>query len=221
MENNIVVDGIKIERGENGRHKNDLYPTLSGVTVALLSRVVVDGLVCSPCAGHGHMTRVLTAAKKRVITNDIDTTIPGLDYYGDAADPMAEVWKDGLLDLPYARKYDWVVENPPFSLALPIIKNAWDSATVGIAFLLRLSFLEPTTEIPNAMRGSAWAENIAKRGEWLDSHAQLMSNLIIMGSPRPSFTGTGTDSVTPAWMVWRKGWKWGTSVQYAMNWKVK
>jgi hypothetical protein len=51
--------------------------------------------------------------------------------------------------------------------------------------LLRLSYLEPTED----------------RGAWLNSHPP--TDLIVL--PRISFTGNGkTDSVTCAWIVWRK-----------------
>jgi hypothetical protein len=80
---------------------------------------------------------------------------------------------------------DWIVTNPPFNVAAQIVPNAFNHAVKGIAMLLRLSYLEPVED----------------RGAWLNSHPP--SDLIVL--PRISFTGDGkTDSVTCAWMVWRK-----------------
>lgn len=59
------------------------------------------------------------------------------------------------------------------------------AAIVGVAMLLRLSYLEPTKD----------------RGHWLNDHPP--TQMIVL--PRISFTGDGkTDSVTCAWMIWHK-----------------
>lgn len=52
---------------------------------------------------------------------------------------------DGGLDLDLARapfEPDWIVTNPPFTLALPFLKRALEEARVGVAFLLRLAWVE-------------------------------------------------------------------------------
>jgi len=113
-----------------------------------------------------------------VITNDLDVTHTA-DYHDNACDGKAMIW---------GRPIDWVVTNPPFSDAAAILPIAFEQARVGVAFLLRLTFLEPC---PN-------------RGEWLRLNARHMTHLIVFGQPRPSFTGAGTDSATVAWMVWNK-----------------
>ena len=56
---------------------------------------------------------------------------------------------------------------------------------VGVAFLLRLSFVEPTNE----------------RGDWLEKNPPTGRITL----PRYSFTGDGrSDSVTAEWMIWHK-----------------
>ncbi len=61
-----------------------------------------------------------------------------------------------------------------------------NKARVGVAFLLRLSYLEPCWD----------------RADWLVQHP--VSKLIVL--PRISFTGDHkTDSVTCGWFVWVKG----------------
>jgi hypothetical protein len=99
----------------------------------------------------------------------------------DAADELS--WKFWTAE--GAMSYDWIVNNPPFSCAPQIIPLAFQHARVGIAMLLRLSFLEP----------------VENRGTWLNQYPP--THLIVL--PRISFTGNRkTDSVTCAWMVWRK-----------------
>lgn len=162
------------------RRPFDLYCTHAGMTESLLSWVDVWGDVAEPCVGEGHISKLLAGSPdiKRVVTNDIDPTHQAM-FHNDATRPDAAIWQQG---------FNWVVTNPPFNRAAEILPIAFERARIGVAFLLRLSFLEPC---PN-------------RGTWLQEHLTQMSHLIIFGQPRPSFTGTGTDSVTTAWMVWRK-----------------
>ena len=80
---------------------------------------------------------------------------------------------------------DWVVSNPPFSIAHEIVPLALEHARVGVAMLLRLSFLEP----------------VKNRVAFLQAHPPTSITVL----PRISFTGDGkTDSVTCAWLVWQK-----------------
>ena len=176
------------------RRTLDSYPTPGRLTQALLASVLIEGVVLEPCAGAGRIVEVLQAspAVRGVLANDIDLDFGRGGY--DATDPNAGIWRHPV---------DWVVTNPPFNQAMPILANAWDAAQEGVALLLRLSFLEPTNG----------------RGAWLDAHAGYLSDLIVFGSPRPSFTGDGrTDSATVAWMVWRRRWTDCTAVQFVTGW---
>ena len=177
------------------RRPLDAYPTPARLTEALLRHVPIAGHVLEPCAGAGLMADSLQATPGVgvVYRNDIS---PGYDtlWTNDATDPRASMWKT---------EPDWVVTNPPYNEAAAILANAYRSATIGVAFLLRLSFLEPTNG----------------RRDWLQAHRAELSDLLIFGSPRPSFTDNGrTDSATVAWMVWRYGWRRGTAVRFVTGW---
>lgn len=168
----------------NGRRPLDLYPTEGRVTHAFLDVEDVGGVVAEPCAGPGWMAQVLAGDGRitRVITNDIDPQHQA-DYHGDAAYPLADIWQQPV---------DWVITNPPFNVAHLILPVAFSAARVGVAFLLRLSYMEPADG----------------RDAWLADHADHMTRQMVL-NPRPSFTGDGnTDSVTAAWFVWRRGWSW-------------
>ena len=179
------------------RRPLDAYPTPARLTDALLQDVPIAGHVLEPCAGAGLMADALQAAPDVCVVyrNDISLVYDTL-WTNDATDPSAVIW-----GLPLS----WVVTNPPYNEAAAILANAYRSATIGVAFLLRLSFLEPT----NGRRG------------WLQAHQKELSDLLIFGSPRPSFTDNGrTDSTTVAWMVWRHGWNQGTAVRFVTGWNV-
>ena len=130
--------------------------------------------ICEPCVGDGAISARFPAGCLP-FTNDLDPTFPA-DGHADAR--LAETWQA----FPAA---DWVVTNPPFSGALPILQHALAHATAGVALLVRISFLEPTFD-----RQDFLAENPPSR---------------IVVLPRHSFSGDGaTDSVTCGWLIWEK-----------------
>jgi hypothetical protein len=155
------------------RRANDFYPTPSWAERELDRRVPISGAVAEPCVGDGDLVRHRGDV---AWTNDIDPAkLAG--YQLNACMPAS--WKA----FPSC---DWVITNPPFAYAMPILALALKHARVGVAFLLRLSFLEPTVG----------------RRDWLTEHPP--DRLLIL--PRISFTGDGnTDSVTCGWMVWSRG----------------
>jgi hypothetical protein len=139
----------------------------------------LDGLrVFEPCVGQGDIARHLR--ESILVTNDIDPNCQA-DTHRDAR--LAEAWPSNGLRL------DWVVSNPPFSDALPILEQAIRHSR-NVAMLVRLSFLEPTR---------------SRAAFWL---AHQPTDLIIL--PRYSFrlNDSGrrqTDSVTCCWLVFLRG----------------
>ncbi len=154
----------------------------------------VTGHVVECCSGDGGLARCLreNLFVRDVTTNDIDET-------RTEARAVAEAMANGTtyevphfcLDARDRNTYatilrtrgpiDWIVTNPPFSQAIPILQAAM--AYGRVAMLLRLSFLEPTQA----------------REEFLMQCPP--SRVHVM--PRTSFTSDGkTDSVTVMWAVW-------------------
>ena len=179
------------------RREHDFYETPVQLTRVIAPHL--HGRILDPCAGDLAIVNELhkTDGVDLVLAGDIDHDRPCLYTY-DATDPAAPYWK-----MPF----EWIVTNPPFSQAHRILPLAYECATVGVAFLLRLSYLEPT-------------QHRNKRAEWLAAHAGHMTNLIVFGSPRPDFTGSGGDRVTTAWMVWRKGVTYDPPVfEFVSGWK--
>lgn len=159
------------------RRAFDFYPTPRWATETLLAELpeLAHARALECCSGQGDLSEPLKRSGAAVITNDVNPHVDA-DFHLNARDPHA--WKS----LPAV---DYVVTNPPFAEAMEILRHAYAHANVGVAFLLRLSFAEPTEE----------------RGIWLAE--QPISRLIVI--PRISFTGDGkTDNVTTAWFVWHK-----------------
>lgn len=178
------------------RRAHDFYPTPAALTAVLLDLVPeIAGTAMEPCAGNGAMAEALQRGGRLagIKTNDILASY-GCTVTSDARDPDAAVWQEAA---------DWVITNPPFTWAGEILANAWDCAGKGVAMLLRLTFLEPTVA----------------RAELLQELAPHLSDVIVFGQPRPSFTDDRrTDSVTTAWLVWQKGWDQGARVRFATGW---
>lgn len=151
----------------------NLYETPAWQTKALRSRVYISGTMLECCSGDGSIVRQFPDCN--VISNDIDTKHKA-DYRNDVLYPV-----------PWTKfpEFDWVVTNPPFNCAINILQHAHKRARIGVALLLRLSFLEPTK----------------KREEFLVKNPPS----VMLVLPRWSYTMDGsTDSVTTAWFVWAK-----------------
>jgi hypothetical protein len=116
------------------RVKHDFYETPEWQTKALRRRVQIAGTVFECCVGDGSVARMFPDCK--LVTNDIDPE-RAADFHHDAG--AETLWNE-------APKTDWVVTNPPFNAAMPILRRAVEHARVGVVFLLRLSFMEPTRE---------------------------------------------------------------------------
>lgn len=145
---------------------------------ALLAEVNVFGRVYEPCAGDGAISNPLKQlpSVRAVVTNDIDKK------------RKADSHLDARTELPVVESgwFDWVVTNPPFSDELAILEQAIDFAP-NVAFLARLSFLEPTED----------------REYFLSEHPP--TQIVVL--PRHSFRNNDkgerqTDNVTCAWLVW-------------------
>lgn len=158
-----------------GRRHLDAYMTPAWATRELLKRVSIVGTVLEPCAGNGAISEALKSGSRLISTNDINPAHDADQHLDATQQPL---WA--------GYRHDWVVSNPPFSHAAEIVKLAHEHARVGVAMLLRLSFLEPCQNRRQFLR------------------ANPPTNLIVL--PRISFTGDGrTDSCTAAWHCWIHG----------------
>jgi hypothetical protein len=163
------------------RDPSDRYWTPVGYTRALLARVPIAGVVLEPSAGEGAIVRALIdhgrPAVREIVTRDI---LPG-DYVSKVADMTgASAWAE-TCD-PWLPGIDWVVMNPPFNHAARFVELALERAAVGVAALVRLSFLEPV------------------KGREAALVSRPPDRVIVL--PRVKFRGKGSDSVTCAWCVW-------------------
>lgn len=176
-----------VPRNDNGqRSEFDFYETPGWMTRSLLHfhRDIKRASVLEPCSGNDAIAHILSREGGCCLhTNDIDQRHPAESHY-DAIDPAYwQFWAP--------EDVDWVITNPPFDIAFELLVQAHLHAKIGVAFLLRKTFLEPTED----------------RGLWLHKHPPTHQ----IGLPRHKFRADADhgDSVSCDWMIWRKDDNWG------------
>lgn len=159
----------------NERVDLDFYETPIWQTQVLAKHVDIRGHCFEPCVGNGKILDAIPEEplKRYWSTNDINQHRQAVTHL-DATKPAC--WSG----LPF----DWVVSNPPFNSASDILNFALSRSRVGVAMLLRLSFLEPT----------------AKRAKLLEMYPPSL--LIVLPRTRYNPDSDSVDTVTTAWMVW-------------------
>lgn len=97
-------------------------------------------------------------------------------------DATTEAFGDAFAE--EARRPEWVVTSPPYKHAFAILKRALKIGRVGVAFKLRLTFIEPTKT----------------RGQWLKDNPP--HGVVVL--PRALYRGRKCSS-TEAWFIWKVG----------------
>lgn len=170
----------------------EFFETPPGFTRFLSSHVILDGTIFMPCVGEGLILKVLLQRPEYdpiYLTNDIDPAREAHMHF-DATDTVE--WAKRFSEPPtIATKappplpvIDWVVDNPPFSKAYPMLMAAINFAKVGVAFHLRISFEEATLD----------------REDFITKHPP--DGRLILPRYRFDPTKKGTDSVCTAWLIW-------------------
>lgn len=164
----------------------DDYPTPPWATRAFVAHMAgaLDGaLIVEPAANRGLMAEVLREVPgAKIRPSDVH------DYgVGYKVGSFVGVGPD-VVEMP--RRVDWIITNPPFSLAEAFLARALDVAEVGVAFLLRTSFLE----------GAGRAAEIFEK--------RPPSQVVICTERVPMVRGRWDPVVSTAmsyaWFVWRK-----------------
>ena len=102
------------------RKKSDFYETPYSITSHLLEIEDFNKslTVCEPACGDGAIVKILEKKWDNVVAYDIEKNF---------------LWE--------TKNYDYIITNPPFSLAYEFVQKAKQIATEKFAFLLPLSYL--------------------------------------------------------------------------------
>lgn len=174
------------------QHVADYYktpvPAIMDFLMEFLSdnpHMAFDGkFILDPCAGGSGSETMSYPEALQKYTYKAPLTIETIDIREDS--PAKH--KCDYLATAVSYWPDVIITNPPFNLALPIIKKALVDVKTGglVIMLLRLNFF-----------GSR------ERAEWFDKHMPLFC---YVHSKRMKFrAGGGTDSIEYMHAVWQKG----------------
>ena len=167
------------------RRANDAYYTPDALAERLVSILPLraNHTVCEPHAGGGAFLRAIEKRTPHTVAMDIDPECPVLRTVTHA------IQQDFLMEDLRAghgwpeRPFNWVIGNPPFEDAEKHVRHALSLASDGVAFLLRLAFLESV-----------------KREAFWEQHP--CSDIVVLNK-RPCFTGNGkTDSCAYGFFIW-------------------
>lgn len=185
------------------RSARDLYVTPVGVTEALLDELErtfgwgpsTKLRILDVGAGTGRITAACRAQwpEARIVACEIDPA-----HHAALQDAGADtVWTCDFVAEPWglgAPGFDLIIGNPPYSLALPFLRQCLEIAgdidrAPVVALLVNMNFFGSDGRV-----------------DWFDAHAAQCHAMRTL-APRPSFTHeeTGklqTDSVEYAWWLW-------------------
>ena len=112
---------------DHNREKDDFYPTPKNATEALLQRQSFIGKIWEPACGNGAMSCVMEKEGYEVYSTDL------IDRgYGQS----------GIDFLMETQRFDNIVTNPPFTLALEFTLKALELANKKVVMLSKMSYLE-------------------------------------------------------------------------------
>ena len=176
-------------RGRPKGHTNALIPGERYYTPVDMAKlpfkfwdIKVNGYIFEPCVGTGNVVQALRELgfKNQIITNDIDDKVTAVMHRDVSKQMIWEALSQSAIGSP-----DWVITNPPFSLASTIIEYAYYYAKSGVIFFLPITYTEPTLD----------------KDYWLYKNPPA-GQLVL---PRTSFSGDGKYAArTCCWFIWDK-----------------
>ncbi len=168
----------------------DDFPTMPWGTRAVIEYAIIgqgerrDTLAkmsCwEPAANRGFMARPLAEYFKTVHTSDVHDYGAGYDVH-DFLQPYTP---------KCIKRIDWVFTNPPFRIAKQFIQRGLEIARVGVAVVVRTSFLESKDRYENLYR---------------DTPPNIVAPFV---ERIPMFKGridpAGSTATSYAWLIWQK-----------------
>lgn len=166
------------------RKPSDFYATPIEVIENLLHNYnLPNGNILEPSAGNGNIVSAIKNMDKSRLVTALELRE---EEYNNLTQIADEVITQNYLEWDTNRKFDVIIGNPPYSLALEFVNKSLEllSDQGVLIFLLRTAFLESKS------RYEFWQNN-------------QLSGLYTL-SKRPSFTGKGTDATSYSWFIWDK-----------------
>ena len=161
------------------REKNDFYPTPLGGILPLLEREKFEGNIWECACGDGAISKVLTEKGYETYSSDLFDR-----GFGEI----------GIDFLKSDKKFDNIVTNPPFKLAMDFVYKANELATKKYAFLCRINFFE------GVARSKMFRSTPLKK-------VYIFSRRITFIHPELKHKTHGGGMLAFAWFIWEKGYE--------------
>lgn len=122
----------KVNQGQ--RKKGDFYQTPYSMTEQILETIYINpkSSILEPAAGDGAIVKVL----KKHFSKD---QFPNITIY--ASDINRQVCNWNFLTTDFKQRFDWIITNPPYSLANEFVVRAKEIAS-NVLMLLPLNYLQ-------------------------------------------------------------------------------
>ena len=165
---------------------DDFVNTPEATTHALLNQIGHYDRILEPAAGEGAIIQAIRT------WSDLKPNIDGIEISPEHASVCQDAGLEVLTGDYFEQqispgKYDLIITNPPFSIAMEFVQHSlWLAGRKGtVAMLLRLG----------------WLASLKRR----DFHRAYPADVYVL-SKRPSFSGDGkTDSADYCWLAWGPG----------------
>lgn len=169
------------------RRPHDFYPTPIPSIEAFLEVFPLTGgiEVLEPGAGSGNIIMTLQKYGK--------FSIDAVEIRPEETENLKQLGVNVIigdfLSMEFEKRYDLVIGNPPFNLAMEFVEKSLGLLKPGgmLIFLLRTAFMESTRRFPF----------------WQKPEHQIAGLYTL--HIRPSFTGHGTDATSYSWFIWEPG----------------
>jgi hypothetical protein len=166
------------------RSEADYYPTPAWCVDRLLEAVTLPGGAwLEPAAGQGAIVKAVNARRADVRWRVVELDARFASELARQTGKRAVITRSFLDVSPrdLRASVSVVITNPPYSIAMQVIEHALSFNARFVVMLLRLNFLAS-----------------AARADLMRTHAP---DVYVLPN-RPSFSGSGTDSIEYAWFVW-------------------
>jgi hypothetical protein len=183
-----VQKGKNFSRNNRGqRKKSDFYETPYSMTEHLVRNEVFDSAlsVCEPACGDGAIVKVLKDCFDGEITS-----------YDVEVDFLTET-----------KQYNYIITNPPFSLALEFVKKAKTVATDKFALLLPLSYLH----------GKQRHDEVYNDRSYGLRHVHVFTRYPLLGEPLREDGKYKTGMMVYAWYVFENGYSGDPAIKWIDN----
>lgn len=173
------------------RKKSDFYETPYSMTEQLLEAELFDRTktILEPACGEKAIVKVLNENWNNVEARDLIQT--GHDF------------------LACEDKYNYIITNPPFSLAFEFINKAKQIATDKFALLLPLSYLH----------GKARHDYVYSDKDYGLETVHVFTRYPMLGNPLRDDGKYKTGMMVYAWFVWTNGYFGNPSIKWIDNHK--